>query len=58
LKCRAGRARSVGEIASYLKMSNSSYLRNVLKEMEEKKYLSSEKKGRAKYYTTDVRAVE
>lgn len=54
----AGRARSVREIASYMKMSNSSYLRNVLKVMEEKKYLSSVKKGRAKYYTTDVGALE
>ncbi len=41
-----------------MKMSNSSYLRNVLKVMEEKKYLSSVKKGRAKYYTTDVGALE
>ena len=54
----AGRARSVLEIASYLKLSNSSYLRNVLKEMEEKKYLSSVKRGRAKYYTTNVNAIE
>lgn len=54
----AGSARSVLEIASYMKMSNSSYLRNILNEMEKKKYLSSVKRGRAKYYTTDVTAVE
>jgi ATP-dependent DNA helicase RecG len=52
-----GKARSAEEIAGHLKVSNSTFLRKTLGRLEEKGYISSVKKGRTKYYSTDVRAL-
>ncbi len=52
-----GKARNAGEIAGHLGISNSTYLRQTLRSLEEKGYISSVKKGRTRYYSTQVRAL-
>ena len=53
-----GKTKSVEEIAEHLSLSNSTYLRNILKGLEDKGFLTSFKRGRTKYYSTDVNALD
>lgn len=45
------------EIADHLKVSTSTYLRKVLSSLEEKGYITSIKRGRARYYCLDAAAL-
>ena len=54
-----GSARKVAEIAEFLGVSDSSYLRNnVLDNLVQQGFLEKNKVGRASYYKTNREAVE